>query len=206
MSCTYNRHYLLATIILMWIGSRIRLTARQPYASPLGYQSLASGDNVPDPGSQDTTGAQPHHGSTPPSASHNNDNLVNSTPCLLLSCTHQEDANANPVSQWWGHCRLHQDEVLECRSLRRPKVSLIAEICRLTTTPRLPIACTKPTPSEDEVSVDLIRHDIQEPSLARNSAAFEGSNTVQSDNDTSSSITLCEDEQVACCMPKPWLA
>ena len=83
----------------MWIGSRIRLTARQPYASPPGYQSRALGDNVPDLGSQDTTGAQPHHGSAPPSPCHNNDNLVNSTPCLLLSCTHREDANASPVSQ-----------------------------------------------------------------------------------------------------------
>ena len=151
----------------MWIGSRIRLTARQPYASPPGYQSPASGDNVPDPGSQDTTGAQPHHGSAPPSASHNNDNLVNSTPYPLHSCARQEVSNANSVSQWWGHRGLHQDEVLECRSLRRrPKVSLIAEICRLTTTPRLSIACTKPTPSEDETSVDLIKYDIQEPSLA----------------------------------------
>ena len=73
--------------------------ARQPYASPPGYQSPASGDNVPDPGSQDTAGAQPHHGSAPPSPCHNNDNLVNSTPCLLLSCTHREDTNASSVSQ-----------------------------------------------------------------------------------------------------------
>ena len=98
MLCTYNRPYLLATIILMWIGSRIRLMARQPYASPPGYQSPASGDNIPDPGSQDTTGAQPYHGSTPPSASHNNDNLINSTPYPLHSCARQEVSNANLVS------------------------------------------------------------------------------------------------------------
>ena len=77
-------------------------------------------------------------------ASHNNNNLVNSTPYPLHPCAHREDSNANSVSQWWGHHRLHQDEVLECRSLRRrPKVSLIAEIWRLTTTPRLSIACMK---------------------------------------------------------------
>ena len=83
----------------MWIRSRIRLTARQPYASPPGYQSPASGDNIPDPGSQDTTGAQPHHRSAPPSASHNNDNLVNSTPYPLHSCACREVSNANSVSQ-----------------------------------------------------------------------------------------------------------
>ena len=120
----------------MWIGSQICFMARQPYTSPLGYQSPVSGDNIPDPGSQDTIGVQLHHGSMPPTSSHNNDNLVNSTPCLLHSCALQEDVNASSVSQWWGHCGLHQDEVLECRSLkRRPKVSLIAEIHRLTTIP-----------------------------------------------------------------------
>ena len=118
MLCTYNRPYLLATIILMWIGSRIRLTARQPYASPPGYQSPASGDNVPDPGSQDTTGAQPHHGSAPPSASHNNDILVNSTPYPLHSCARQEVSNANSVS----HLRL-------CRRTAR--------FCTLSTPPLL---------------------------------------------------------------------
>ena len=87
-------------LLNMWIGSQIRFTARQPYASPPGYQSPVSGDNVPNLGSQDTTGAQPHHGSTPPSPCHNNDNLVNSTPCLLLPCTHWEDPNASPVSQF----------------------------------------------------------------------------------------------------------
>ena len=107
----------------MWNGSWIRLTARQPYASPPGYQSLASGDNVPNPGSQDTTGAQPHHGSTLPSPCHNNDNLVNSTPCLLLSCTHQEDANASSISQFvvcvgsWNHgWRKDWNELTFCQS------------------------------------------------------------------------------------------
>ena len=148
----------------MWIGSQIHLTARQPYASPPGYQSPALGDNVPDPGSQDTTGVQPHHGSVPPSASHNNDNLVNSTSYPLHSCARREVSNANSVSQWWGHHGLHQDEVLECRSLRRrPKVSLIAEICRLTTTPRLSIACMKSTPSEDIASIDLINMTSKNP-------------------------------------------
>ena len=85
-------------------------------------------------------------------------------------------------------------------------MSLITEICRLTTTPRLSITCTKPTPSEDEASVDLIKRDIQELSLVRNSAASKSNNTIQSDNDTSSLITLCEDKQVTCCMPEPWLA
>ena len=99
MLCTHNRLYLLATIIHMWIGSQIRLTARQPYTSPLGYQSPALGDNVPDLGSQDTTGTQLHHRSAPPSASHNNDNLVNSTPYPLHPCAHREDSNANSVSQ-----------------------------------------------------------------------------------------------------------
>ena len=83
----------------MWIGSRIRLTARQPYASPPGYQSPASGDNVPDPGSQDIIGAPPHHGSAPPTRYNNNDTLTNSAPYLSHSSAHQEDANASPVSQ-----------------------------------------------------------------------------------------------------------
>ena len=148
----------------MWIGSWIHLTARQPYASTPGYQSPASGDNVPDPGSQDTTGVQPHHGSAPPSPCHNNDNLVNSTPCLLLSCTHREDTNASLVSQWWGHRGLHQHEVLECRRLgRKPKVSLIDEIRRLTTIPRLSTICTRLTSSEDEASDNLTNEASRNP-------------------------------------------
>ena len=191
----------------MWIGSRIRFTARQPYASPLGGQSLTSGDNVPDPGSQDTVGAQLHHGSVPPSSSHNINSLVNSTPCLLHSGAHWEDANASLISQWWGHHGLHQDEVLECKSLiGKHKVSLIAEICWLTTIPRLPIACVRTTPSEEEALVDLTEQSIQEPSLAWYSAAFEGNDIARSDNDTSSSLTLCEDRLIARHVPKPWLA
>ena len=86
-----------ATTIYMWIGSQICLMARQPYASPPGYQSLASGDNVPDPGSQDTIGVPPHHGSTSPTR-YNNNTLANSAPYLLHSSAHQEDANTSLVS------------------------------------------------------------------------------------------------------------
>ena len=96
--CTYNRLHLFATTIYMWIGSRICLTARQPYASPPGYQSLASGDNVPDLGSQDIIGVLPHHGSAPPTRYNNNNILPNSAPYLSHSSAHQEDANASPVS------------------------------------------------------------------------------------------------------------
>ena len=125
-----------ATTIYIWIRSWIRLMARQPYASPPGYQSPTSGDNVLDLGSQDTIGAQLHHGSTPPTC-YNNDTLANSAPYLSHSSAHQEDANTSLVSQWWGHCRLHQDEVLECKSSERMrKVSLINRICQLTSVPR----------------------------------------------------------------------
>ena len=180
--------------------------ARQHHASPLGYQSPVSGDNIPNPGSQDTTGMQPHHGSMPPTSNHNNDNLVNSTPCLLHSCAHQEDTNASSVSQWWGHRRLHLDEVLECRSLKgRPKVSLITEIHQLTTIPRLLITCMRPTPSEDEGPINLTERSIQGPSLARYPAAFEGNDIARSDNNTTSLITLHEDRLIACCVPEPWL-
>ena len=48
-------------LLNMWIGSRIHFTARQPHASPPGYQSPALGDNTPDLGSQDALGVQPHH-------------------------------------------------------------------------------------------------------------------------------------------------
>ena len=87
----------------MWIGSRICLTARQPYASPPGYQSPALGDNVPDPGSQDIIGAPLHHGSAPPTRYNNNDTLTNSAPYLSHSSAHQEDANASPASQATSH-------------------------------------------------------------------------------------------------------
>ena len=142
----------------------------------------------------------------PPSPCHNNNNLVNSTPCLLLPCTHWEDANDSPVSQWWGHCGLHQDEVLECRRLkRRPKVSLIVEIRQLTTIPRLFTICMRLTSFKDEASVNLTEWSFSEPLLVRYSAAFEGNNTAQSDNDTMSSMTLCEDKLVTCCVFEPWL-
>ena len=83
----------------MWIRSQIRFMARQPHASPLGYQSLASGDNTPNPGSQDALGVQPHHGFAPPTSSHNNNILANSTPYVLHSCTHQEVVSDRQVSQ-----------------------------------------------------------------------------------------------------------
>ena len=88
------------------IGSWICLTARQPYASPPGYQSPALGDNIPDLGSQDTIGMKPHYGSVPPTC-YNNNTLANSAPYLSHSCAHQEDTNTSSVSQWWGHCGLH---------------------------------------------------------------------------------------------------
>ena len=85
-------------LLNMWIGSWICFTARQPHASPPGYQSLASGDNAPDPGSQDALGAQPHHGSAPPTSSHNNNILANSTPYVSHSSTHQEVVSGHQVS------------------------------------------------------------------------------------------------------------
>ena len=168
----------------MWIGSRIHLTARQPYASPPGYQSLASGDNVPDPGSQDIIGA-------PPTRYNNNDTLTNSTPYLLHSSAHQEDANASPVSQWWGHRGLHQDEALECKSSERTrKVSLIDRICQLTSVPRHSVAPSSLVSNEVVTNVDQAIPFSHEPSLVRNLAASEGSDLTRLGDDPSSSITL----------------
>ena len=177
----------------MWIGSRIRFTARQPQASPPGYQSPASGDNAPDPGSQDALGAQPHHGSAPPTSSHNNNFLANSTPYISHSSTHQEVVSGHQVSQWWGHCGLHQDEVRECGGLEKKlKVSLINRIRQLTAVPRTSV--TRPNVKLNEVkeTVDQdARHEL-EPLLARDPAAFKGNDLTQSVDDSSSSITLID--------------
>ena len=75
--------------------------ARQPHTSPLGYQSPVSGDNAPDPGSQDALGVQLHHRSVPPTSSHNNNILTNSTPYDSHSCTHQEVVSDHQVSHLW---------------------------------------------------------------------------------------------------------
>ena len=196
--CTYNRLHLFATTIYMWIGSRICLTARQPYASPPGYQSPASGDNVPDPGSQDIIGAPPHHGSAPPhhgsappTRYNNNDTLTNSAPYLSHSSVHQEDANASSVSQWWGHHGLHQDEVLECKSSERTrKVSLIDRICQLTSVPRHSVAPSSLVSNEVMTNVDQAIPSSHEPSLVRNLTASEGSDLTRLGDDSLSSITL----------------
>ena len=175
----------------MWIGSRIRLMARQPYASPPGYQSLAFGDNIPDPGSQDIIGSPLHHGSVPPTHYNNNNTLTNSAPYLSHSSAHQEDANASLVSQWWGHCGLHQDEALECKSSERTrKVSLIDRICQLTSVPRHSVAPSSLVSNEVVTNVNQAIPFSHEPSLARNLAASEGSDLTRLGDNSSSSITL----------------
>ena len=109
----------------MWIGSRICFTPKQPHTSPLGYQSPASGDNAPEQGSQDALVAQLHHRYVPPTSSHNNNTLANSTPYVSHSCTHQEAISNCQVSHSWQTffaSYLHNGSTLEHNSNRFRKL------------------------------------------------------------------------------------
>ena len=99
---------------------------------------------------------------------------------------HQEVANNHLVSQWWGHCGLHQHEVPECRGMENPlKVCHSDMICQLTTVPRHPITQIKSKYHEDKKDYDSTSWLLK----ARPLTAFENDESMESDNQ-SSSITL----------------
>ena len=69
---------------------------------------------------------------------------------------HQEDVNDHLVSQWYGHHRLHQDEVPESRDLRGlRKVSDSERSCQLTTVSDYPASQTNSDSYEDKEDVDF---------------------------------------------------
>ena len=174
----------------MWTGSWIHFTAGLPNTSPGGYQSPVTGDSIPVPGSLDQLGAYPNHGFAP-QAQLNTPHLFTTTISHSHLC--REDLDNHSVSQWWGHHRLHQDDVCECRSsIKGPKVSPLNRICQLTKVPRHSIPQLDFRLDEDEKEVD---HYIHKPLLAWEPAVFKGNNTTWLDNDSASSITLVTTER-----------
>ncbi|EDR04306.1 uncharacterized protein LACBIDRAFT_330822 [Laccaria bicolor S238N-H82] len=73
-----------------------------------------NGDRVPHPGSLDHEGAATISVSTPRALSHIPRLFSTTISHLRLR---QEVKNNRLVSQWWGHCGLHQDEVWKATSL-----------------------------------------------------------------------------------------
>ena len=95
----------------MWIESPRYTTIRRHIVSPPGYQSPVLGDSIPVPGSQEAQCVTPLPGVTA--------SRLSCIPQLFASTvsttrTHREADSECRISQWWGHCGLHQDEVLEC--------------------------------------------------------------------------------------------
>ena len=168
----------------MWIGSWIWFTVRQPNASPPGYQSPASGDSTPKPGSLESLNAKVCHAFM----SHS----LSNTPHIFFAAIvhtqlHQEVMNNHSVSQWWGHHRLHQNEVFECKGTENPlKVSCSNMICQLTTVPRDPITQMNSKHHEDKEDYDLTSW----LSIAWPLAAFKNHELVESDNQSSSTTLI----------------
>ena len=76
----------------MWIKSQIRLTARQPNASPPGYQSPMLGDSTLIPESLDELDANLYH---------------RFTPQTLLNTPH-------PFTATISHSQDHQEDTMTC--------------------------------------------------------------------------------------------
>lgn len=95
--------------------------------------------------------------------------------------------NDHLVSQWYGHCRLHQDEVPESRDLRGlRKVSDSDRSCQLTAVSDYPASQTNSDSYEDEEDVDFTSW----PSTAWVPAAIEGCISVDAADDLLSLATL----------------
>ena len=146
----------------MWTESPSLYTARRPNTSPPGYQSPASGDSAPIPGSQDHQDAVPPFGTTP--------RTLLRVPrifsaAILRSRLRREVSDDSSVSQWWGHHGLHQDEVPECRSSEKPlKASLINRTCQLTTVSRSSVSRPNLKPNKGKKPVDHATHHTPIPS------------------------------------------
>ena len=116
----------------MWIESHDLFTVRRRIVSPPGYQSPALGDSVPVPGLQEVH----QHVTLQPGVT---TSTLSRVPRLFASVissiqTHREVNSEPRISQWWGHCGLHQDEVLECQTTEETRqVSPDLTVRQLTT-------------------------------------------------------------------------
>ena len=94
----------------------------------------------------------------------------------------QEVTNNHLVSQWWGHHRLHQNEVIECRGTGNPqKVNCSDTICQLTTVSRHPIAQMNLKDHEGEED----HGSTSQLSIAWPLTAFKNHRSVELDNQSS---------------------
>ena len=166
----------------MWIESPHLSTVRQHIVSPPGYQSPTLGDSILVPGPQEAQHVTPQPRVTTSKLSRI-PRLFASV--ILTSRTHWEADNGNRISQWWGHHRLHQDEVLECPIMEETwQVSSDYVPCQLTTN-SLPSTSPKTFRSQTDGTPPCSHTN---PSLVRVPAASEGDNTG---NDPSKSLIVC---------------
>ena len=180
----------------MWIESHSLSTIRRRIVSPPGYQSPVLGDGIPVPGLQGV-----HQRVTPQLGV--TTSTLSRIPWLFASVissirTHQEVDSEPQISQWWGHCRLHQDEVLECQTMEETwQVSPDLTICQLTTVSFPP---TSPKPSRGQTD-GAPSHNRTKPSSACTPTAFGGDDTgndpSKPSNDASSSATLVPPTQMS---------
>ncbi|EDR07238.1 uncharacterized protein LACBIDRAFT_328059 [Laccaria bicolor S238N-H82] len=163
--CNHNIHY-------MWMESPHFYTARQPYASPPGYKSPAPGDPAPLPGSQDILNMVSSRGTTLQTLSR----VPRIFSAAISHSRLRREVLISPsVSQWWGHHRLHQDEVPECKdSEKLHKASLIDRSCQLTTPSRIPDSQVNLNPKTGKKTVVHASHDAPTPLIVRISTAFKG--------------------------------
>ena len=93
------------------------------------------------------------------------------TSIMLTSRTHREANSEHWISQWWGHCKLHQDEVLECLTMEEIQQVSPNNVDYWLTT--VSTSSTLPNHPRSQVHGTLF-NDPMKPLLVHSLAAFKG--------------------------------